>query len=554
MKKRILIFLVLANILPGWLAAKTSTAEKNSNEEQVILMASKNLSKTAETLTREYPHKGSTIEINSIDQPTKNLSEILANSPGGFFDESMLMQANNPGWKLIIGREITVAVVSSRNPFIDILKKEGLSIVKFAGLVKGESDWGSVLHQPKSSPADVFTIDGVTIPESANDFLGIQDGGSAKFLTQPEFLSTIQNNPNSIGLCRLNDVLDSDRKSLAEGVVLLPFDNNNNGQLDYHEQIYGSVENFLRGVWIGKFPNQLVTNIYFVSNSQPQSQEVKDFLSWIVTDGQQYLNTAGINELTASERLSKLEKINPALNLKNEAEVNQTGTKWILAIAGLIVLAGGVFFLFAYRRKRLAMSHTANFGREKTINENILSMPNGLYFDKTHTWIYLEKDGLAKIGIDDFLLHVTGNFTRVKMKEPGCKIKKGETILSLIQNGKQISLYSPVSGTIKEMNDMLVTHPTTISESPYEDGWVYQVEPSNWLREIQFLNLATVYKDWVKSEFIRLKDFLSIYANRGLQPMVTFQEGGELKNNILQELGPELWEEFQNNFINQRNN
>ena len=47
-----------------------------------------------------------------------------------------------------------------------------------------------------------------------------------------------------------------------------------------------------------------------------------------------------------------------------------------------------------------------------------------------------------------FFSILTGPITRIKMKNAGEKVKKGEHILSIIQNGKQLNLYAPVSGTI----------------------------------------------------------------------------------------------------------
>ena len=61
----------------------------------------------------------------------------------------------------------------------------------------------------------------------------------------------------------------------------------------------------------------------------------------------------------------------------------------------------------------------------------------------------MEQDGMIRLGIDDFLQHVTGTITRIMMKEPGEIVRRGEKILTLTKFGKQLSLYSPVSGTIK---------------------------------------------------------------------------------------------------------
>ena len=59
------------------------------------------------------------------------------------------------------------------------------------------------------------------------------------------------------------------------------------------------------------------------------------------------------------------------------------------------------------------------------------------------------------------------------------------------------------------------------------------------------------YKEWIKNEFTRLKDFLSITLNTKLpeHAYVVLQDGGIIKDNVLADLGPEVWEEFQTNFI-----
>jgi hypothetical protein len=77
------------------------------------------------------------------------------------------------------------------------------------------------------------------------------------------------------------------------------------------------------------------------------------------------------------------------------------------------------------------------------------------------------------------------------------------------------------------------------------------IEPSNWLKEIQLLSMAEKYIEWLKNEFPRLKDFLaaSVRANT-IENSMVFQDGGALKDGILADLGPEIWEDFQTNFIN----
>jgi glycine cleavage system H lipoate-binding protein len=163
----------------------------------------------------------------------------------------------------------------------------------------------------------------------------------------------------------------------------------------------------------------------------------------------------------------------------------------------------------------------------------------------------MEKDGIIRVGIDDFLQHITGSITRIMMREPGEFVRRGEKMLTLIKDGKQLNLYAPVSGTIKSQNTFLKKDSSRINTSPFTDGWVYLVEPKNWLREIQFMLMGEKYREWLRDEFIRLRNFFeaSVKSNNAVYNHVVLQDGGELKDNILADLGPEVWEEFQSNFI-----
>jgi len=223
----------------------------------------------------------------------------------------------------------------------------------------------------------------------------------------------------------------------------------------------------------------------------------------------------------------------------------------IFILIAFIVMSIAIDALIQYNRKKKSGIQVAPAAAFRVFNEALLSVPMGLYFDKTHTWAYMEKNGLVKIGIDDFLLHVTGPLNRVTMKAAGEKIQKGEAVFTVIKNGKQLNINSPVSGIIKSQNFRLLEDSTLINSSPFYEGWVYTIEPSNWVRETQFMFMADKYREWLKNEFVRLKDFLAgITQVNQLEPAhIKYQDGGELTDHVLDSFGPEVWEEFQTRFI-----
>ncbi len=222
----------------------------------------------------------------------------------------------------------------------------------------------------------------------------------------------------------------------------------------------------------------------------------------------------------------------------------------ILIVIAFIVACLTVDALVRYSRTKKFISPAIASVSSIVFNETNVMIPKGIYYDKSHTWAFMEKNGAVKIGIDDFLLHATGPLSRVKMKNPGEKILKGESLMSIIQNGKQLTINAPISGTIKSHNNQLSQDSSALNTSPFHEGWVYTVEPSNWMREAQFLLMAEQYKEWLKNEFSRLKDFLAGTRQTKDFIPIMLQDGGELKDNVLEEFGPEVWEEFQIKFIN----
>jgi len=355
----------------------------------------------------------------------------------------------------------------------------------------------------------------------------------------------------ALGFCSLNLVPEGTGQNLNTNVSFVPIDKNANGLIDKTENIYSDAAQFNRNVWIGKHPKALCGNIYAVAASKPTDKNTLDFLSWINADGQKYLNTNGYTNLASIEKRANLDAlVNPEM-LVDRAEKPLMSRTWLMVIIAFAAVA--IILVGAMRYAKHIKENVIDEDIEITpaFDENSILAPKGIYFDKSHTWAFMQQDGNVKVGLDDFLQHVTGSITRIKMKEAGEKIRKGEKILTIIQNGKQLNISSPISGIIREQNQNLATNSSILNAAPYAEGWVYLIEPKNWLREIQFLFMAEKYKEWLQDEFIRLKDFFaaSIRSNTNVYAHVILQDGGELADNVLADLGPEVWEDFQNKFI-----
>lgn len=92
----------------------------------------------------------------------------------------------------------------------------------------------------------------------------------------------------------------------------------------------------------------------------------------------------------------------------------------------------------------------------------------GLYYSKDHEWVRVDGDR-AYIGITDYAQDSLGSIVYVETPKTGKAISKGQ-VLGVIESVKAASdIYSPVSGTVLEVNDALTDNPELINESPYEN-------------------------------------------------------------------------------------
>lgn len=224
------------------------------------------------------------------------------------------------------------------------------------------------------------------------------------------------------------------------------------------------------------------------------------------------------------------------------------GIEYIIVILFLLLL---IPFWLLVTGKSNAVQHLQEGIR--VLAAHLLRVPKGLFFSRNHTWLYLEKSGQAKIGLDDFLQNVLGEITVQPLKSAGDVVQKGEVLALIVQDGKQLHVHSPLSGEIVGVNASVLERRGALSGETFEEGWLYALVPANWQKETSGFLLGADAVRWFSDEINRLKDFLNIKLARqaGLEPLVVFQEGGELEVDPLAELDAGIWNEFQNEFLEQ---
>ncbi|MDF1689667.1 MAG: glycine cleavage system protein GcvH [Cycloclasticus sp.] len=125
--------------------------------------------------------------------------------------------------------------------------------------------------------------------------------------------------------------------------------------------------------------------------------------------------------------------------------------------------------------------------------------PDDRKYADSHEWALLEADGNVRVGITDHAQELLGDLVFVELPEAGQSVDKGDEC-SVVESVKAASdIYSPVTGEIIAINDALEDSPEAINESPYDDGWIFIVKPTD-ASELNELLDAEGYQNLVEDE------------------------------------------------------
>ncbi|MEY4615859.1 MAG: hypothetical protein RJB66_819 [Pseudomonadota bacterium] len=119
-------------------------------------------------------------------------------------------------------------------------------------------------------------------------------------------------------------------------------------------------------------------------------------------------------------------------------------------------------------------------------------VPEDLYYTKDHEWAQVDEN-IVTVGITEFAQDSLGEIVYVELPEEGSKVTQNESF-GVIESVKAASdLYSPVSGTVIEVNTTLMDNPSVLNDDPMNDGWLIRIEMDTE-KELANLMRAPDYK------------------------------------------------------------
>ena len=142
-----------------------------------------------------------------------------------------------------------------------------------------------------------------------------------------------------------------------------------------------------------------------------------------------------------------------------------------------------------------ALSHTLASG---------FRLAQGYYYHPGHTWVRFEHGGRIRVGFDDFLVKLFGPLDLLELPRLGVSLKQDRSAWKLGRNSKEAPVRSPISGTVLTVNYRIQDHPDIIHQDPYNEGWLFILEPNRPKTNLKKLYFGSNSVEWMEEESEKL--------------------------------------------------
>jgi len=211
-------------------------------------------------------------------------------------------------------KDAVVPTANANNPVLPELLSQGIKREIFLDIwITGKiKSWGEVVGRDVSQQISVYTrSDACGAAETWAKFLGAkqEDLLGVGVYGDPGLAQAVKQDVRGIGFNNINYAYDAETKKPVAGLRVLPIDLNGNGRIDPEEDFYGSRDRIVEAISKGQYPSPPARLLHFVSQGNPRKKIVREFVKWVLTDGQQYVPEAGYINLTAEKIQEELAKL-----------------------------------------------------------------------------------------------------------------------------------------------------------------------------------------------------------------------------------------------------
>ena len=314
------LIVTLASVLSFGCSKKNKTGESSTRgiEGTISLSGAFALyplaNKWAEEFRKTYPGVRFNISAGGAG---KGMADALAQAVdlGMLSREIKDEEVAKGAWYLSVTKDAVVPTINTSNSVLKELKQKGLSREEFRKIfITGEiKTWGQAVNTGIKENIVVYSrSDAAGAAATWAKYVGGKEQDELNGIGvfgDPGLAEAVKNDPNGIGYNNLIFVYDMEKKTKYSGIEVPPIDVNGDDLLSNDERFYDSLNLLVDAISDGRFPSPPARELYFVSKGKPQSEIVKTFLRWVLTEGQQYVGETGYIKLPESKVNSELTKL-----------------------------------------------------------------------------------------------------------------------------------------------------------------------------------------------------------------------------------------------------
>jgi CheY-like chemotaxis protein len=144
-------------------------------------------------------------------------------------------------------------------------------------------------------------------------------------------------------------------------------------------------------------------------------------------------------------------------------------------------------------------------GLAETVARRDWCVPGGAFVSLGHAWAEIEANGEVCVGLDDFARKALGSVERIELPAAGARLRRGD-VLCVLRRGDEIArLRAPVGGVVARVNPALARRADLLIESPYDEGWVCTLRPTQLSADLTELRIGNAVIAWYQDEIARLR-------------------------------------------------
>jgi glycine cleavage system H lipoate-binding protein len=172
-------------------------------------------------------------------------------------------------------------------------------------------------------------------------------------------------------------------------------------------------------------------------------------------------------------------------------------------------------------------------------------VPEHLRFHRGHAWVLAESPNLVRAGIDDFAAKLIGEAEEVNLPRRGQWIRQGQKVWSFRVDGELVEMVSPIEGAVSDVNDEVVRHPEMLTDDPYGDSWLMEVESPDAKGDFGNLLSGNMARNLIADSAKKLATYIpASYENLALA-----QDGGKAHGEIAKHLPAHKYLEITKEFF-----